>query len=131
MTHPLLSAVLVNLGIPTVYLVVDYVCFDHGLDPRAIIAKSGPDLSLIGLGALGAIFTDDKVSGAMQIPVAIVIACVVAVILILRGICYRVEARSFDPSRVPGSWLRAFASFACGVGCIGTVSGVLMYGYLN
>jgi hypothetical protein len=121
--HALEITLTATLGIPFLVLVVDYVSrIDTGI--LQTMRNSGPDLCLLGLGSVGSIFLDQKVASAFFIPPVLAGTIVVLLIILLRGVCFRLQ-KKLETTNV------AIATMITGLASIFIVGGVLVYGYIR
>jgi hypothetical protein len=111
-----------TIGIPFLVLVVDYV-FRTESGFVETMRGSGPDLCLLGLGAVGSVFLDSKVASAFFIPPALGGTVVVLIIFGLRGVCFRLQ-------KLPLTTGVAFATMVMGIASVLVVGAVLVFSYL-
>jgi len=84
--------------------------------------NAGPDLCLLGLGSVGSIFLDPKVSATFFIPPQLGGALVTIIIFALRGICFRLQK-----NKTTGA---AVGAMVVGLASICIVGSILIFGYV-
>jgi hypothetical protein len=116
----MLTVIVVTIGIPFLVLVADYMYrVDAGM--LDVMRTAGPDLCLLGLGSVGAIFIDPRVASAFTLPPQLAGVIVTVVIFMLRGICFRFGKNATGKS--------AFATMLSGLASITIVGAILIYSY--
>lgn len=109
-----------TIVLPFLVLVADYV-LRVGVGLNETMRSSGPDLCLLGLGSVGSVFLDPKVAAVFLIPPQLAGALIIIIIIGLRGVCFRLQARNTTLASV-GTMIVGLTSM-----CI--VGSVLVYGY--
>jgi hypothetical protein len=110
----------VTIVLPLLVVIVDYV---YRIDSNLldIMRSAGPDLCLLGLGAVGTIFVDPKVAATIPLPPIVAGLIVTFIIFMLRGICFRLQQST--------SGKAAVATMMTGLMSITIVGCILMYSY--
>lgn len=119
--HALAIVLAATMGLPLLVLMVDYV-FRTETGMNETMRQSGPDLCLLGLGAVGSVFLDPKVVTAFFLPPQLGGAVAVFIIFALRGICFRLAKRPTTTRLAVGTMIVGLASI-----CI--VGSILIYSY--
>jgi hypothetical protein len=123
MRPELVTVVACTVGLPFLVLVSDYM-FRVEANLITVMRMSGPDLCLLGLGAVGSIFIDPKVVAALHgLPPLVPGIAVIFVIFILRGLCFRLGKSTTNSA--------AYVILLSGVLSLTLVSGILVYSYWN
>lgn len=123
MKPELLTVILATLGLPILVLAADYIPRMGNL--AEAMNTAGPDLCLLGLGSIGAIFIDKKVADAFPIAPQLMGVFVAIFIMILRNICGRLSKMA------GGAWshIRGFWSLVSGLAAVLIVGWILIYSY--
>lgn len=123
MKAELVTVIMATLGIPVCVLAEDYIPRMTNL--QEAMNTAGPDLCLLGLGSVGALFIDKRVADAFPIAPQLMCVFVTIFIMILRNICGRLS-KTPGPGWWPG---KGFWNLISGLAAVMVVGWILIYSY--